>query len=487
MSILPGHVRIQDMEVRVRIAPSPTGIPHIGNTRTALYNYLFARKNKGKFIVRIEDTDRKRFVEGSQEKILEILNFLEFHIDEGPGKGGPNSPYIQSERTSIYQKWAQELIKKGKAYYCFCSQERLNKLREEQKRKNMLPHYDRKCFGMSDGEIKKKLSSNENHVIRLKVPENRNIIIEDLVQGKVEFNSNLIDDQVLIKSDGLPTYHLAATVDDHLMKITHVIRGVEWLSSSPKHALIYEAFGWNLPQFAHLPIILGPDKKKLSKRHGAKSAIDYRDEGYLPEAIVNFMAFLGWSYKDNSDLLDLESLTKIFDLERVRRANPIFDINKLNWFNASWIRKLSDRELLERLKPFLKIKIPETMLIKIIPLVKSRISRLSQVNDFIDFFSGLPDYEAKLLLANEKDSGLIRKQLSAIKKSLLSFDDWSTVKIQTKLNDLTVLNNWGKSQFFMTLRVAVTGKKITPPLMESMEILGKNEVIQRINKAINKI
>ncbi len=290
------------MKVRVRIAPSPTGIPHIGNTRTALFNYLFDKKNKGQFILMIEDTDRRRLVPGALEKILEILEFLGINWDEGPKKDGGFGPYIQSERLLIYRQYAEELIKKGKAYYCFCSSERLEKLKLKQKQKKIPPKYDKLCLNLSHREIQKKIKNGEKPVIRLKVPEGRKISWNDLIQGEIEFDSSSLDDQILLKSDGFPTYHLAVVVDDHLMKITHVLRGAEWISSTAKHLLLYQAFGWKQPVIGHFPIILGPDKSKLSKRHGAKSALDYRDEGYLPEALNNFMAFLGWSYKDNSDL-----------------------------------------------------------------------------------------------------------------------------------------------------------------------------------------
>lgn len=453
------------------MAPSPTGVPHIGNTRTALYNYLFAKKNHGKFILRIEDTDRKRLVEGSLDKIIEILKFLKLDFDEGP--------IIQSERLSIYKDIARKLVEKNKAYYCFCKPERLQKLRTDQQKNHQLPRYDKFCLKLTDQEIKAKLDGGEKYVIRLNVPQNKKIILDDLIQGRIEFDSDQIDDQVLLKSDGYPTYHLAATVDDHLMEISHVFRGVEWLSSTPKHILIYEALGWEMPIFVHLPIILGPDKSKLSKRHGAKSALEYRDEGYLPQAIINFMVFLGWSYKDNSDLLSLDQLVEVFDIERVRRANPIFDIQKLDWFNASWIKKLSDKELLVYLKPYLKVSLTDDILLKIIPLIKTRITKLIQVNDLIEFFEKLPEYE---------DSKLLNEDwLQSAKAELESLDDWQAVKMQEKFKKLIEIKNWKTADFFMSLRIAVTGKKISPPLLESMEILGKNKVMIRINKALEKL
>lgn len=460
--------------VRVRIAPSPTGIPHIGNTRTALYNYLFAKKNKGKFIVRIEDTDKKRLVAGATDKILEILKLLNLQWDE--------KPYIQSERLPIYKKWAETLIKNGKAYYCFCSKERLEKIRTEQKQKKQIPHYDKHCLTLTKKEIPQRLKDGQDYVVRLKVSQNQKIQWEDLVQGKIEIKTNTIDDQVLIKADGYPTYHLAATIDDHLMEISHVIRGVEWLSSTPKHIILYQAFGWKLPLFAHLPLILGPDKTKLSKRHGAKSALDYKDEGYLPEAIINFMVFLGWSYKDNSDLLSLEELIKIFDMARVRRANPIFDINKLNWFNGAWIRKLSDKELVLRLKPYLKIKICDEKLIKIVPLLKERITKLNEADELLKFINKIPD-DHQLLFKGER----AKEELKNVMKVLKMLDKWQAKEIYQSLKKICEEGGYQKKEFYVNLYVAVEGKPCGLPLFESMEILGKNEVLLRLNTALNKL
>ena len=459
MSITCSYDKIQGM-VRVRIAPSPTGIPHIGNTRTALYNYLFARQNKGKFIIRIEDTDRKRLVLGSSEKILEILEFLGFNWDEGP--------YIQSERLPIYNKYAQELIGAKKAYYCFCPQERLDKLRKNQKQASQLPKYDRRCLKLSSEEIKKKLSDKEKYVIRLKIPSGKKIFWNDLVQGKIKFDSDILDDQVLLKSDGFPTYHLAATIDDHLMKISQVIRGVEWLSSTPKHLLLYEAFGWQPPIFYHLPIILGPDKTKLSKRHGAKSALDYKDEGYLPEAINNFMAFLGWSYKDNSDLLSLKQLVEVFDLTKVRQSNPIFDSQKLDWFNSQWIKKLDNKTLLTRLKPYLKKTIKDDLLLKIIPLAKERMVRLTDINDLIEPLFSFP---------NSPGNPLILEKLSS---SLNQLKVWNKDNIYKTVKEFFTASSFNKKEFYANLYIAVEGKQTGLPVFDIMEILGKKEVLKRL-------
>lgn len=477
------------MKVRTRVAPSPTGIPHIGNTRTALYNFLFARQNKGKFIVRIEDTDKERLVPGAQEKILEIFRFLGLDWDEGPEVDGPFTPYIQSQRLPLYRGKAEELVKAGKAYYCFCDKQRLEVMRRKQQEEGKLPRYDRKCLNLSQKEVEANLAAGKQYVIRLKVPDDKTIAWQDLVQGKISFVSNELDDQVLLKSDGFPTYHLGVVVDDHEMGITHVLRGVEWISSTPKHILLYEAFGWELPVFGHLPIILGPDKAKLSKRHGAKSALDYRDEGYLPEAIVNFMAFLGWSYRDNSDLLSLKELVKVFDLIRVRRANPIFDLNKLKWFNGQWIRRKSDQELAKILKPYLKIELGEEKLLQLVPLVKERLQVLTDINHLIEFMK--PDLKIDLEIVrqqSQRNSGEIKDLLSELEESLKTLSPWSSATIEESLRRLKdKYNEWTPREFFMTVRVVTLGFPVSPPLFESMAVLPKDLVFERLRETIKKL
>jgi len=464
--------------VRVRFAPSPTGIPHIGNTRTALFDWLLARHSEGKFIVRIEDTDRKRFVPGSVEKILAILEFLGLNWDEGPRVGGPYGPYFQSQRLEIYRQTAKELVKKGAAYYCFCSPERLKKLREKQQKEGKIPRYDRHCFSLSKKEIEAKLKNGEPYVIRLKMPEDKTFVWQDVIQGEIKINSKDIDDQVLLKSDGYPTYHLAVVVDDHLMKISHVLRGVEWISSTPKHLALYEALGWQLPQFAHLPIILGPDKTKLSKRHGAKSILDYRDEGYLKEALINFMVYLGWSYKDNAQLLSLEELAKVFDWKKIQKQNCIFDIKKLDWFNGQYIRMKSDEELAELLKPFAPKNADKETLLKIIPLIKERVVKLSDFDQMAGFFFKQPKISPSLIMKDYK------KYLKEALVVLQSIKVWSEHEISKELMKIIKDNNWKTGDFFMAFRVALTGHRQTPPINDSAVILGKKETLFRIKEAL---
>ncbi len=342
-------------EVRVRFAPSPTGFLHVGGLRTALYNYLFAKKNNGKFVLRIEDTDQSRFVEGAVEKLVDSLKWVGLNYDEGPNIEGNYSPYFQSKRLEIYQNYIKELINKKKAYYCFCTPERLTALREEQQRQK-LPQakYDKHCLHLSDEEIIEKLQNNAPHVIRLNVEPNQIVRFNDHVRGTVEFNTDNIDDQVLIKSDGYPTYHLANVIDDHLMEISHVIRGEEWLSSTPKHVLMYKFFEWDLPEFAHLPLLLNPDKSKLSKRQGDVAVEDYRDKGYLKEALINFVALLGWNFGDDQEYYLLNEMIEKFSLERVNKAGAVFNIEKLDWLNGLHIRNKSNEEILPLFKSELK-------------------------------------------------------------------------------------------------------------------------------------
>lgn len=458
--------------IRVRFAPSPTGIPHIGNTRTALYNYLFARHHQGKLIVRIEDTDRERLVPESLPKILEILKFVGITWDEGP--------YVQSERLLIYQKLANQLVEKGKAYYCFCSKERLSQLRGK--------GYDQHCLKLKPDEVKSFLDKKTPYVIRLKVPDQGVTGWDDLIQKRIEFRNELIDDQVLLKSDGYPTYHLAVVVDDHLMKITHILRGVEWISSTPKHLLLYQAFNWTAPKIGHFSVILGPDKAKLSKRHGAKSVLDYRDAGYLPEALLSFMAYLGWSYHDNSELLTMKQLIENFDLNKIQTGNPIFDIQKLDYFNAKFIRSLSLPKLIQLIKPFLVSKIDEKKLKQIIPLIQDRLVRLGEAEDLIGYFVNQPEINAAAVL---KESVMTAeatvKYLQSVAAVVKNITAWSVVNLETKLHELQQRLELKPRPAFMTIRLAATGRPATPPLFDVLYILGKEEVVRRLVYASNHL
>jgi glutamyl-tRNA synthetase len=483
LSIAPANDKIQTKmkPVRVRFAPSPTGVPHIGNTRTALFDWLLARQTGGQFIVRVEDTDRKRYQPESLEKILAILEFLGLTWDEGPKVGGPYEPYFQSGRLKRYQEVAQKLVDKGAAYYCFCSSDRLDNLRRDQRAAGQIPKYDRHCLSLSEVEIEKRRKT-ETHVIRLKMPDNQDFVWTDLVQGEISINSQDSDDQVLLKSDGFPTYHLAVVVDDHDMKISHIVRGVEWISSTPKHLFLYQSLGWPVPEIMHLPLILGPDKTKLSKRHGVKSILDYKDEGYLKEALINFMVYLGWSYQDNSQLLSLEDLVKAFDYKKIQKQNAVFDIKKLDWFNGQYIRMKSDKELTKLIKPFAPKGTKENLLIKVVPLVRDRLTKLSDFKDLAGFFFETPKVTKTLL--EEKVKGDYKRYLKKAASALQSIKDWKEEEITPRLMNLIQENGWPTGDFFMSLRVVVAGSAYTPPINESMTILGKEKTLERIKKLL---
>ena len=452
---------MQLMEVRTRIAPSPTGIPHIGNTRTVLFNYLFVKKNNGKFIVRLEDTDRERYVPESVPKILEILQWLGIGYDEGP--------YVQSERLTIYKKYAEELVDKGAAYYCFCNAERLEQVKKKQEEKHEPPRYDRYCLGhITTEEAKKKIDSGEKFVIRLRVPDDGETGWKDLVRGEITVKNKEIDDQILLKSDGFPTYHLGVVVDDYLMKISHVLRGAEWISSTPKHILLYKAFGWELPEFGHLPLVLGPDRAKLSKRHGAKSALDYRDEGYLPEAILNTIFFWGFSPKSDKQFYSLEEMIKIFDLSGVQPSDAIVDLNKLDFFNGYYIRQKSGQELAELMNK-------KDVDLRIIDLVKDRMKKLTDFDSLTNYFYNVPQFDLSLM-PKTINSEQRKKIIEGFVNNLTIFEECGrkmAAEMNLKVGDV-----------FMVPRVAITGSIATPPLCDIIKILGMEETILRLRSGL---
>ncbi len=478
---------------RVRFAPSPTGYLHVGGLRTALYNYLFARRNKGKFILRIEDTDRKRFVEGAVENLITSLKWCGLEFDEGPDSGGELGPYLQSQRLHIYDHHVQELIKSGHAYYCFCTSERLNALREEQQRQK-LPQakYDKHCLHLSKDEIENNLASGIEKVIRLNVESNMKIIFDDIIRGRVEFDSNNIDDQILIKSDGYPTYHLANVVDDHLMKITHVIRGEEWLSSTPKHVLLYDFFNWEKPQFAHLPLLLNPDRSKLSKRQGDVAVEDYRAKGYLKEALVNFVALLGWNAGDDKEFYYLDELIEKFSLERVNKSGAVFDLEKLNWLNAEHLRKKSDEEILQLLKEevrqssFADIQYSDEYLLKVISSMKERVSFVHEYLSKSPYFFKEPnEYEQAAVAKSWKPE--TPDQLKKLCETFAQLDNPTKEDFEHAFIKTVDELNIGKGKLIHPLRLAVSGLSTGPGMFDILFILGKDEVIRRINKAIDTL
>lgn len=473
--------------VRTRMAPSPTGELHIGGLRTLLYDYALARQNNGQFILRLEDTDQKRHVEGAEERIFQVIKDYGLSWDEGPDIGGPYGPYVQTQRLNIYQKYIKELLDKGFAYYCFCTEERLAEMREIQKAAHKVPKYDRCCLKLTPEEIKKKIENGEKYVVRLKMPENENIIFKDLIRGEIKFNSNELDDQVLIKSDGIPTYHFAVVIDDHLMKITHIFRGEEWISSTPKQILLYRYFGWDVPNFAHLTVLLDQSGHgKMSKRHGSTHARAFLDDGYLPEAMLNFLMLLGWNPGTDQELFSLDEFIKEFSLEHLHKKSPIFDRKKLDYFNGLYIRQKTDEELTPYFKKFLPSASDEQIKI-LIPVLKDRLVKFSDLPDITKFIFEDIDYDKELLLKKGTDPKSAVEMLSKIKNLILNLKTFNFSTINTNFLDLISTNSWNIGEYFMVLRVAICGSAFTPPVVECLPALGKQGTLRKIDLALNKL
>lgn len=475
--------KLSDQKIRVRMAPSPTGEYHIGHIRTVLYNYAFAKKLGGKFIIRIEDTDRTRYVEGAVERILQVIKDYNLGWDEGPDKEGPFGPYTQSERLSIYKQYSEELIKKGNAYYCFCTEDRLTTMREEQKARGVAStKYDRHCLHLSQEEVQKNLDNNVPHVIRLQIPDDRVITFTDVVFGKISVHSKELDDQILIKSDGFPTYHFAVVVDDHLMEITHVMRGNDWLPSTPKHVLLYEAFGWEMPVHIHLPNLkeLG-GTKKLSKRFGAVFAREFLDEGYLPEALLNFLMFLGWNPGGEKEIFSLEEFIEAFDIEKIHKTDLVaFDRAKLTWINGQYMRDLPLETITKYLTKWKPDGVSEDKFVSIVKLSRERIKKLSDFDSFTQFFYTKPSINKELATLKHSE------HLSAAKDAINDLQSFTNESVTESLMSVIAKNNFKTGEFFMDLRVAVAGSKISPPINESMVILGKDESLSRIESFLAK-
>ena len=480
---------MSNSSVRVRYAPSPTGLPHVGNIHTALFNWLFARHNGGKFIVRVEDTDVARTVPGALEGILEGLKWLGIEWDEGPEVGGPFRPYFQSQRLEIYQKLAKQLVEQGHAYYCHCTPERLEQMRAEQTAHKEPPGYDRCCREL-------ELGDKPGGVIRFKTPLEARTTFHDLIRGEVTFENAGLDDFVLLKSDGYPTYHLANVIDDHLMQISHIMRAEEWLSSTPKHLLLYRAFGFEPPLFAHLPIILGSDRSKLSKRHGAVSILDYKEQGYLPEAMMNFLALLGWSLDDKTEILSGEELCRHFSIERVSQTAAIFNREKLDWMNGVYIRKLSPEGLMQRALPFLEKGLPATVkrpldkgyVAKVMPLIHERAKKLDEVAELTGFFfADELEYDPRLLIDKKLDKNATLHMLDISGTMLDRMEVFDAQTLEGVLRPLADELHLKAGQLFGTLRTAVTGLTATPPLFQTMEVLGRERCHKRIKTAIARL
>ncbi len=482
--------------VRVRFAPSPTGFPHVGNIRTALFNWLYARHSGGTFIVRIEDTDVARKVEGALEAILDGLRWLGFDWDEGPRVGGSYGPYFQSQRLDLYREAAQRLVEQGDAYYCYCSTQRLAEMRAEQRKRRQPPGYDRHCRNLSEAERRQKEAEGITPVVRFKMPLEGQTGFSDIIWGEVVVENSTLDDYVLLKSDGYPTYHLANVVDDHLMEISHVLRAEEWLPSVPRHKLLYQALGYEMPQLAHLPMILGPDRSKLSKRHGAVSITEYLEQGYLPEAMVNFLALLGWSLDDKTEIISRDELVKHFSLERISKTAAIFNHEKLNWMNGVYIRSLGADDFTRSILPFLETGLPAGVkrpldvdyVRQITPLVQERARILSEVPELTQFFFiDALDYDARLLVGKNMTRDTALSALEVSYENLGQRQRFDEESLETLLRPLAEELGLKTGQLFGMLRVAVTGRTAAPPLFQTMAVLGKELCLTRIAAALEKL
>lgn len=481
--------------IKTRIAPSPTGDFHIGQMRTVLYDYAYAKKMGGVFLLRIEDTDRVRYVLGAEERIMDTIRDFGLPWDEGVRVGGEYGPYTQSQRLDIYKKYALELVEKGNAYYCFCSKERIDELRKAQQEAHLpTTKYDKHCLGLTPEQVQENLKDGAPYVIRLNVPKDQIIKFRDEILGDLEFPSNDLDDQVLLKSDGFPTYHLGVVVDDYLMKVTHILRGVDWLPSTPKHVLLYQAFGWDLPIFAHLPNLKEVDeRKKMSKRRGSAFAYEFLKEGYLPEALVNFLMFLGWNPGGDKEIYSLKEFIVDFSLERVQKTDLVsFDREKLLWMNGQYIRQLSDADLYTKLVAWAKKwevdlgvgNSDQEYIIRVLALIKDRMKVLADFMDISNYFFTTPKVDITILSSYARDNWV--KILNGFSTILADVDvaDWNKETLEEVAHRFTEEEKYTTKEAFMTLRVAVTGSSATPPLFEVLELLGKQVVLDRVNALV---
>jgi glutamyl-tRNA synthetase len=499
-----------EKQIRVRFAPSPTGWLHIGGLRTALYNYLFARRHNGVFFLRLEDTDQKRLVPGAVEGILRTLQTMGIEPDEGPRlqndkivETGERGPYLQSKRLKIYQEQAEKLIAEKKAYYCFCTEEELETMRDEQMAANKPTRYDGRCRRLSEEEVAKQLAAGKSAVVRLAVPNKDETEFDDLIRGRISIKNSEIDDCVLLKSDGFPTYHLAVVIDDHLMETTHVIRGEEWISSVPKHILLYRAFGWNLPEFAHLPHLLNPDRSKLSKRQGDVSVEDFLKKGYLPEALINFVALLGWNPSADREIFTLEELAKNFDIGKVNKSGAIMNIEKLDWLNRNYSRELDPGYYARAALPFLieaKLLTASSEgnawysddgrrftledLIRVIELERERSVKFSDLSDALVYIFEKPAVRTELLPWKNSNPAEAKERLRALADLLAKCDFESAAELEEKTKKLIAERNWSNGEVLWPLRVALTGRDKSPGPFEVAFALGKEETIDRIKHAI---
>ena len=489
-----------DRAVRTRFAPSPTGDLHVGTAHTGLFNWLFTRHHGGTVVLRIEDTDRKRLVERSLGGIPEALAWLGIDWDEGPGVGGPYGPYYQSERVEVYQQYARRLVEQGDGYYCFCSPERLEQVRQERQARGLPIGYDRHCRNLSPAEVEAKLAAGERSIIRLKVPLEGKITFTDLIRGDITVDARTLEDAVLLKSDGYPLYHFANVIDDRLMEITHILRGEDWIPSAPLHVLLYRAFGWEMPKLAHMMLLLGTDRKKLSKRHGATGILEFRENGILPEALVNYLAIIGWSWDDKQEIFGKAELIEKFDLDRVKASSAIFDHQKLEWMNGYYINHvLTLDELTARALPWLERAgllpggpprpgTPEYDYVRdVLALEKERIKRLTEIPELTAYFF-VPEVEYRLdVLVSPKQKltpELAERALEAVRDALSEFDVADEAGTEERLTALAERLGLKRGQLFMLVRAALTGRTVSPGLFETMRVLGQERCLARVEAAL---
>ena len=479
------------MTVRTRFAPSPTGYLHIGGLRTALYAWLYARKNGGQFILRIEDTDRNRLVDEASEIIYRTLRDTGLNYDEGPDVGGQFGPYIQSERQEIYQKYAEELVERGAAYYCFCKKERLEQMRSEAERKGQVAKYDKHCLHLSKEEVQARIAAGEEYVIRQNIPAQGETVYEDMVYGTITVPMADLEDNILLKSDGWPTYNLANVIDDHLMGITHVIRGIEYLSSTPKYNLLYDALGWERPKYIHLPPVMKDKNRKLSKRHGDASYEDFIAKGYLKEAILNYIALLGWSPAGEREIYSLDELAEVFDLSGISKSSAIFDVDKLTWMNGEYIRALSREEFLQRAKPYLDAALKKEFdRAKIARLIQPRLETLVQIEEKVSFLNEMPDYSLELY-THKKMKTTPENSLPILleaRQALEQVEEFTNDALYAALCALAEKLEVKNGRVLWPVRVAISGTAVTPGgATELAEILGRQETLSRMDASIEKL
>lgn len=474
------------MSVRTRIAPSPTGDPHVGTGYIALFNYCFAKKNGGQFILRIEDTDQVRSTSESETQILDSLKWLGLEWDEGPDIGGPHGPYRQSERSELYAEHAQILLDAGHAFRCFCTAERLTQLRKEQTAAKGFLGYDGHCIGLDPAEVQRRLDAGESSVVRMVVPREGECVLDDYLRGKIRINWAEVDMQVLVKSDGLPTYHLANVVDDHHMRITHVLRGEEWISSAPKHILLYRYFGWEAPVFCHLPLLRNPDKSKLSKRKNPTSILYYERMGFLPEGLVNYLGRMAWSMPDESEKFTLEQMVEHFTLDRISLGGPVFDRAKLSWLNGRWIREeLSDEQFADRVAEW---ALNRDYLMQIIPMIKKRVDRLSDLGPMCaHFLAGRMTLSADLFDFKKLDQDATRQALQWALWQLDQTTPWTSENIEQTLRGTAALLDIKLRLLLGPFFIAMSGKKVSTPLFDTMAVLGRDLSRARVRDAIDAL